>query len=101
MILPGFETPLKKELIEHFRMNHIQPRIVAEVDDLELQKMLVLDKHGFAALPLMSVEDELMNGKLIRLSETCICHENVWIVTTHRLIHNPLTQTILKTFKPN
>ena len=51
-------------------MNHIQPRIVAEVDDLELQKMLVLDKHGFAALPLMSVEDELMNGKLIRLSET-------------------------------
>ena len=100
VILPGFNTPLRTEILEHFKVKHICPNVVAEVDDLELQKMLVLDKHGIAALPLMAVEDELKSGKLIRLSETPIFHENLWLITTHRLVHNPLAKALLKTFRP-
>lgn len=100
IIMPGVHSPLRLELLEHFKIKHFQPHVVAEIDDIELQKMLVLDKHGFGAFPIMSVEEELKSGSLIRLSETPICHENLWIITTHRLVHNPLTQLLLQNLRP-
>lgn len=100
MIMPSERSPLRNEIIEHFKIKHIQPRIVAQVDDLELQKMLVLDGIGFTAMPLMAVEKELKEGKLIRLSDTPVCHENLWLIAAHRLIHNPIAKKLLATFRP-
>lgn len=100
MIMPGAQSSLKMELLEHFKVKHIQPRIVAEVNDLELQKMLILQGHGFGAVAKKAVEEELNSGELIQLSETPICHENLWIITTHRLVHNPLTKLLISNFRP-
>ena len=100
MIMPGEQRPLRREVTEHFKIKHIQPLVVAEVDDLELQKMLVLDGHGFTALPLMAVEQELRNGELVRLSDTPICHENLWLISGHRLVHNPIAKVLLDSFRP-
>lgn len=100
MVLPGDRSPLRIEILEHLKIKHIHPKVIAEVDDLELQKMLVMDGHGFTALPLMAVENELRNGELIRLSDTPICHENLWLITAHRLVHNPIAKSLLETFRP-
>ncbi|MFK7824768.1 MAG: LysR family transcriptional regulator [Oligoflexales bacterium] len=100
IIMPGFHSPLRAEILEQFKIKHIQPIPIAEVDDLELQKMLVLDGHGFAAMPHRAVKEELAAGKLICLSETPVCHENLWIITTHRLVHNPIAKLLLDTFRP-
>ncbi|SMF81090.1 LysR family transcriptional regulator [Pseudobacteriovorax antillogorgiicola] len=100
MILPGHNSPLRQDIIDHFRIKNIHPTVVAEVDDLELQKMLVLDGHGFTALPLLSVAEELKQGQLIRLSETPICHESLWLISTHRLVHNPIAKAIINSFRP-
>ncbi len=99
MILPGVNSPLRNEILEFLKIKHIQPQIVAEVDDLELQKMLVMDENGFTALPLLAVEEELKRGSLICLSDTPICHENLWLITAHRLVHNPLTKYLLENFR--
>lgn len=99
MIMPGEHSPLRNEVLEHFKIKHIHPRIIAEVDDVELQKMLVLDGHGFTALPLISVREELRSGTLVRLSETPICHENLWLISGHRLVHNPISKMLLETFR--
>ena len=100
MVLPGKRSPLYSEIQEHFKIKHVQPVVVAEVDDLELQKMLVLDGHGVTALPLMVIDDELKSGRLVRLSDTPICHENLWLISSHRLIHNPIARMLLETFRP-
>ncbi len=101
MILPGVHSPLRNEILEFLKIKHIQPQIIAEVDDLELQKMLVMDGNGFTALPLLAVKEELKQGKLISLSETPVCHENLWLITAHRLVHNPLTKHLLENFRLN
>ena len=100
MIMPGVNSPLRNEVMEHFKIKHIQPLIVAEVDDIELQKMLVLDGHGFTVLPLLAVDEELRSGRLVRLSETPICHENLWLISGHRLVHNPIAKMLLESFRP-
>ena len=97
--MPGEQSPLRNEVLEYCKMNHIHPLIIGEVDDIELQKMLVLDGHGFAALPLIAVEEELQAGKLIALSDTPICRENLWLISAHRLVHNPIAKTLLETFR--
>lgn len=100
MVMPGFHSPLRAELLDHFKIKHIEPEIIAEIDDLELQKMLIVDGHGFGAMPVIAVEEELASRKLISLSETPICHENLWIITTHRLVHNPLAKLLISSFRP-
>ena len=100
MIMPGQHSPLRNEVLEFLRINHVEPLVVGEVDDLELQKMLVLDGHGFTALPVIAVDDELRDGRLIRLGDTPICHENLWLISAHRLIHNPIAQSLLESFRP-
>lgn len=101
MIMPGALSPLRSELVEHFKIKHIRPRIIAEVDDTELQKMLVMQEHGFGAFPLTAVNEELKSGALIRLDDKSICHENLWFITTHRLVHNPLAKHLIEHFHPN
>ena len=100
IVMPGKQSTLRVELLEHFKIKHIQPTIIAEVDDLELQKMLILQGHGFGALARMAVEKELKSGELVQLSETPLCHENLWIITTHRLVHNPLAKLLISNFRP-
>lgn len=100
MILAAAPSPLRREVLEHLKIKHIHPSVVAEVDDLELQKMLVLDGYGFSALPLMAVEEELKRGDLIRLSDTPICHENLWLIAGYRLVHNPIAKDLLESFRP-
>ena len=99
MIMPGEHSPLRNEVIEFFKINHINPNIIADINDLELQKMLVLDGMGFTAIPLIAVEDELKNGELVRLSITPLCHENLWLITSHRLVHNPISKKLLESFR--
>jgi LysR family transcriptional activator of nhaA len=100
MVLPGENNPLRYELLEHFKIKHINPKVIAEVNDVELQKNLVLDGYGFTALPIAAVEEELKEGKLVLLSQTAICHENLWLIAAHRLVHNPTAQRLLKSFRP-
>ena len=100
VIMPSEKSPLHAEIMEHFRVKHIHPKIVAEVDDIELQKMLILEGYGFAALPIASVAAELNAGEMIRLSETPICHESLWLITGHRLVHNPVAKELLESFRP-
>lgn len=100
IIMPTNNSPLRREILEYFKIKNIQPLVVGEVDDIELQKMLVLDGHGFTALPLMAVDEDLFSGKLIRLSDTPICHEHLWLISGHRLVLNPIAKMLLDTFKP-
>lgn len=100
MIMPGHGNPIHREAVEYFKINNIQPRFVGEVDDIELQKLLVIDGYGFTALPSLAVDEELRSGRLIRLSETPICHENLWLISGHRLVQNPIAKMLLDTFRP-
>ncbi len=98
-ILPGEQSALRREVVDHFRVKRIQPLVLAEVDDLELQKSLVLNNFGSAALPYLSVKKEIESGELLCLSETPICHENLWLISAHRLVHNPIAKVLLEKFR--
>lgn len=100
MILPGKNSSIRAKVLEYFKIKHIQPKIVAEIDDIELQKMLVLDGHGSTVSPLKSVEKELQNGSLIKLNSTPICRENLWLITGYRLVQNPVAKMLLEKFHP-
>ena len=100
VILAGEDSPLRREVLEYFTLKHIQPKIVGEVDDLELQKMLVKEGHGVSALPLIDIEDELATGALINLSRIPFCHENLWFITASRKIQNPVVNDLVNGYKP-
>lgn len=99
IVMPGEHSLLRKEIMAHLKERNVYPKVVAEVDDLELQKRLVMDGHGFSALPLVSVEEELRNGTLIRLADMALCHEKLWLISGHRLVQNPVARNLLDSFR--
>ena len=74
----------------------VEPRIVAEVDDMALLRLLARDARLAALLPSVVVRDELRAG---RLEELCVVpglEEAFYAVTVARHFQHPLLNRLLR-----
>jgi LysR family transcriptional activator of nhaA len=68
----------------------IRPRIVAEVDDMALLRLLTRDVQAVALVPAVVVRDELRSGRLVELWTVPELVESFYAVTLERHFHHPL-----------
>lgn len=73
----------------------IQPRIVAEVDDMALLRLLARDLRAVALLPSVVVRDELRAGVLEELAVVPQLEESFYAVTAVRRFPHPLLARLL------
>lgn len=74
----------------------IHYRMLAEVDDMALLRLLARDSDSVALVPTVVVQDELQSG---RLAEYCVVpdlFENFYAITVQRRFAPPLLKTLLK-----
>jgi len=99
MIMPMPESTLRQEFDAYLELKHVHPHVRAEIEDIELQKRLVVSGLGVTVLPTVAIEKELASGELVRLNTTPIMHEKLWLIASHRLVHNSIAKEILATFR--
>jgi LysR family transcriptional activator of nhaA len=73
----------------------IRPRIVAEVDDMAMMRLLAREDAGVAVLPLIAIKDELAQGTLIEADRLTGITETFYAVTLERRFPNPLLQRLI------
>jgi LysR family transcriptional regulator, transcriptional activator of nhaA len=73
----------------------IKPRIVAEVDDMAMMRLLAREDVGLAVLPPIVVKDELEQGTLIEANRLPDIMEAFYAVTLERRFPNPMLQTLI------
>jgi LysR family transcriptional regulator, transcriptional activator of nhaA len=93
-LLPAENTSLRRALETWFREQQIQPRIVAEFEDLALMKVMAAEGHGFIALPSVAVKDAVGRYGFQTIGRTGKCRVQFHAITAERRITHPAVTLI-------
>ncbi len=77
------------------RVLGVRVRVLAEVDDMAMMRLLARDSQAVALLPSVVVRDELRGGLL---QEYCVIpslYENFYAITVERQFQHPLVRPLL------
>lgn len=87
-LLPSENTPFRRTLEAWFREHDIQPRIVAEFEDLALMKVMAAEGRGFIAVPTLAARDAVEHYGFSILGEAPSCRVSFHAITAERRIHH-------------
>ncbi|HYO71014.1 MAG TPA: LysR family transcriptional regulator [Archangium sp.] len=95
MLLPGTDSELRAAFDALCEQLAVRVRVLAEVDDMAMMRLLARDTRAVALLPSVVVRDELRGGVL---QEYCVVpglHESFYAITVERQYQHPLLRPLL------
>lgn len=90
MIAPGPANTIRSEFDALCEQRGVRPRIVAEVDDMAMMRLLARDTQSLALLPSVVVRDELRDRVLQEYCEVPGIFETFYAITVARTFPHPL-----------
>lgn len=99
-ILPSLPSQVYHQVQDALALWKISPKVVAEVQDVELARRLAMAGHGVVPINLYTVAASLPPGglKVISASRALGIYESVYLVTRKRKWPNPLVERVIKKF---
>ncbi len=100
-ILPSLPSQVYHQIQDALAQRNIRPKVVAEVQDVELARRLALAGHGIAPLNVFSLAASLPRGglKVISASRSWGIYESIYLVARKRKWPNPLAERLIKNFR--
>jgi len=95
MILPTTASAVRVAFDSLVNRQDIQPRVIAEVDDMAMMRLLAVEDIGLALVPRIVVQDELASGRLVEAIERPPITETFFAVTMERRFPNLLLKRLL------
>jgi len=93
-LLPAENTALRRALETWFRAQRIQPRVVAECEDLALMKVMAAEGRGFIAVPTAAVRDAAGHYAFQTIGKIDDCRVQFHAITAERRIAHPAVELI-------
>ncbi|WP_439100908.1 LysR family transcriptional regulator [Congregibacter sp.] len=95
LILPSEASSIRNNFDAWLDRMNVRPRIVAEVDDMAMIRLLARADHGIAVVPPIVVRDELDSGLLVEAKHFEALTESFYAITLKRRFDNPLVRELL------
>lgn len=95
ILLPSLESDIRAQfdlLCEHHRITY---RMIAEVDDMAMLRLLARDTEAIALVPTVVVQDELRSGILMEYCVVPQLFEDFFAITVKRHFQSPFLRTLL------
>ena len=96
LIVPGPRSGVRAEFEALVSRLNLEPRIVAEADDMAMMRLLARQDIGLAVLPAIVVKDEVRTGTLVRAARLPGLVETFYAVTVPRRFPNALIAPLLR-----
>lgn len=97
-IFPTVHSRVRNE-IEHFiESEKISVDMIAETQDTSLLKLLARDGRGLVVLAESAVQADLKDGSLLKIGNLDKKYEELWLISAHRKIQNPIALHLMKDF---
>ena len=93
-LLPAENTSLRRVLETWCREQRIQPRVVAEFDDLALMKVMAAEGRGFIAVPTLAAKDAVGHYGFQTIGKADQCRVQFHAITAERRIAHPAVALI-------
>ena len=97
LVLPTGESNIRTGFDALAARLGVRPKVVAEVDDMAMLRVLAREDIGLAVVPPIVVKDELESGRLIEAAQLPSLRETFYAVTLSRRFPNPLLRTLIDT----
>lgn len=94
-VFPTTHSKLRHDLNHYFKLHGIHTLPVAETQDTSLQKLLA--EHGVGLAPFSEVEG-VNEQSLIRIGRLEDVFEEIWLISAHRKIENPIAAKLMNSF---
>jgi len=94
-LLPAENTVLRRALEVWFRDQRIQPRVVAECEDLALMKVMAAEGRGFIAVPTVALDEAVKRYGFQVIGHAKNCRMSLHAITSERRIHHPAALLII------
>jgi LysR family transcriptional activator of nhaA len=88
-LLPSDNTALRRAVEAWFKRTGVQPRVVAEFEDLALMKVMAAEGQGFIALPSIAAEEAVRRYHFRVVGITDTCTVRFYAITAERRIVHP------------
>jgi LysR family transcriptional regulator, transcriptional activator of nhaA len=93
-LLPAGNTVLRRALDLWFREHRIQPRVVAECEDLALMKVMAAEGRGFIAVPAVVLDEAVNRYGFQVVGRADKCRVRFFAITAERRILHPAVTAI-------
>jgi LysR family transcriptional activator of nhaA len=93
-LLPAENTTLRRALEKWFRELHLEPRVIAEFEDLALMKVMAAEGRGFIAVPTVALKDAVAHYAFQSVGEASHCRLQFHAITAERRIAHPAVALI-------
>ncbi|MEY3774256.1 MAG: hypothetical protein RLZZ129_1036 [Verrucomicrobiota bacterium] len=90
VILPSLESNTRAAFDRLVTAADVRPRIMAEVDDMAMLRLLAREGEGLALVPPVVVRDEIDSGVLVVTHRIPQIRETFYAITPSRRFPNPL-----------
>lgn len=95
MVLPSLHSHLRHGFDRAVDRAGVKLRVVAEVDDMTMLRLMARESHALALVPPIVVRDELERGALVERCRIPEIFETFYATVPKRLFPNPLVQQLL------
>ncbi len=96
MILPSLESEIRAGFDLLCEQHRVTYRVLAEVDDMAMLRLLARDTNAIALVPTVVVQDELKTGVLVEYCVVPQLFEDFYAITVKRHFQSPLLRSLLK-----
>ena len=96
VILPSLESNTRAAFDRLTAAAGVRPRVMAEVDDMAMLRLLAREGEGLALVPPVVVRDEIESGGLIETHRLAPIRETFFAITPSRRFPNPLVAELVK-----
>lgn len=97
VVLPSLQSSLRVAFDLVLDRAGIRPRILAEVDDMAMLRLIARESPGVTLVPPVVVQDELRRKVLVERCRIPEIRESFHAVTASRRFPNPLVRELLQT----
>jgi len=100
VILPSMESNTRAAFDRLTVGAGIRPRVMAEVDDMAMLRLLAREGEGLALVPPVVVRDEMEDGKLVETHRIPQIKETFYAITPSRRFPNKLVAELVSRMAP-
>ena len=98
IILPTYDSQLRQELDHWAKSHQIELKIVIEIQDISVKKLMAVNEMGLVATATHSVAGQLTRKELVEIGQLQGVHEELFLVTAQRKIENPIAAKLKSSF---
>lgn len=98
-VMPTSDSSVRQEIDSFFKHHQIAPDIIAEAQDVMVQKLIALEGIGMTVVPEFAISDFLKNKRLYLIGRIKDAFEDLFLISASRRIENPVASKLMKEFK--